>query len=77
MLDWLTPGQAAYCDTDSCTFLCDHDNPNHKSPFSDPKDMPKGLSFGDALGQWSNESGADEYNRVCLRWGEDLCIHNE
>lgn len=55
MLDWLSPGQHAYCDTNSCIFLCDHNNPNHKSPFGDHKDLPEGLSFGNALGQWSNE----------------------
>ena len=26
MLEWLSLGQLAYCDTDSCVFLCDHDN---------------------------------------------------
>ena len=61
MLEWLSPGQVAYCDTDSVIFLCDHDNPNHKSPFSNPKDLPKVLSFGDALGQWSNELDEDDY----------------
>ena len=48
MLDWFSPGQHVYCDTDSCIFLCDHNNPNHKSPFCDLKEMPEGLSFGNA-----------------------------
>ena len=53
ILDWLHPSQVGYCDTDSCIFLYDPDNPEHKSPDTppDPEEMPEGLSFGNALGQ--------------------------
>ena len=32
MLDWLDDDQIIYCDTDSCIFLYDPDDPNQKDP---------------------------------------------
>ena len=61
MLDWLHPSQVIYCDTDSVIFLHDPDNPEHKSPETPPEQLPKGLRFGDALGEWSNELGEGEH----------------
>ena len=61
MLGYLAPGQHVCCDTDACVFLHDPDDPTHKSPDAPPEDLPKGVSFGDALGQWSNELDPGDY----------------
>ena len=60
MLDWLHPSQVIYCDTDSVLFLYDCNNPDHKDPETPPEDLPKGLHFGDALGEWSDELAEGE-----------------
>ena len=55
MLDWLHPSQLIYCDTDSAIFVYDKNNPLHKYPNNDAKDLPDNVRFGDALGEWEDE----------------------
>ncbi len=50
MLLWLDPSQLIYCDTDSLIFRYDPDNPKHKCPKKDERDIPDNVRFGDALG---------------------------
>ena len=54
-LDWLDPSQIIYYDTDSCILLFDENNPKHKYPSNDAKDLPPNVRFGGALGQWNDE----------------------
>ena len=54
-LDWLDPSQVIYYDTDSCILLYDENNPKHKYPSNDAKDLPPNVRFGGALGQWNDE----------------------
>ena len=54
-MDWLHPSQIIYCDTDSCYFLYDPDNPLHKYPSNDAEGLPSNVSFGSALSQWEDE----------------------
>ena len=65
ILEWLDPSQIIYVDTDSCVFLYDETNPNHKHPDKDPHE---GLQFGKGLGEWESEFKEDEYivEWVCL-----------
>ena len=56
ILEWLHPSQIIYVDTDSCVFIYDEDDPNHKHPDKDPHD---GLQFGNGLGDWENEFKKD------------------
>jgi hypothetical protein len=58
MLDWLDPSQVIYCDTDSVFFLVDEANPKHKKPHNDQV-LPKGLRFGNGLGEWEDEMKGD------------------
>jgi hypothetical protein len=41
MLDWLDWSQIVYCDTDSVVFVYDPNNPDHKYPSNEAKDLPK------------------------------------
>jgi hypothetical protein len=68
MTDFLNPDQPVYVDTDSMKYLYDPDNLNHKSYNTPIKDLPAGLRFGEALGQWSNELDEGDYiaEIVCL-----------
>jgi len=61
MLLWLDKSQLVYCDTDSVIFIYDENNPKHKYPSNDAKDLPHNIRFGDALGEWENEFGNDEW----------------
>ena len=61
MLLWLDPSQLIYCDTDSVIFRYDPGNPEHKYPKNDERDIPDNVRFGDALGEWENEFGEDEW----------------
>ena len=54
-MDWLHPSQIIYCDTDSCYFLYDPDNPLHKYPSNDSEGLPSNVSVGNALSQWEDE----------------------
>jgi hypothetical protein len=55
MMNWLDRSQLIYCDTDSVIFLYDENNPLHKSPNNEAKDLPSNVRFGNALGEWENE----------------------
>ena len=59
MLDWLHPSQLIYCDTDSVIFVYDKNNPLHKYPSNDSKDLPDNVRFGNALGEWEDEFKKD------------------
>ena len=59
MLTWVHPSQLIYCDTDSVFILYDETNPLHKYPSNEATDLPESVRFGDGLGQWKNELGAD------------------
>ena len=61
MLLWLDKSQLVYCDTDSVIFIYDKNNPKHKYPSNDAEDLPHNIRFGDALGEWENEFGNDEW----------------
>jgi hypothetical protein len=61
MLIWLDPSQLIYCDTDSVIFRYDPDDPKHKYPKNDERDIPDNVRFGDALGEWENEFGEGEW----------------
>ena len=61
MLSWVHPSQLIYCDADSVIFSYDENNPLHKKPTNDAKDMPKTVRFGKALSNWENEFGDDEW----------------
>ncbi len=61
MLNWLHPSQLIYCDTDSVIFLYDEENPLHKYPSNDAKDLPDNVRFGDALGDWEDEFKQGEW----------------
>ena len=65
LLEWLDPSQIMYVDTDSCVFLYDETNINHKHPDKDPHE---GLQFGKGSGEWESEFKEDEYivEWVCL-----------
>ena len=54
-LCWLHPSQIIYWDTDSCYFLYDENNPLHKYPSNDAKDLPPNVRFGNALSCWEDE----------------------
>jgi hypothetical protein len=54
-LSWLHPSQIIYWDTDSCYFLYDKNNPLHKYPSNDAKDLPPNVRFGNALSCWEDE----------------------
>jgi len=61
MLDWLDDDQNIYCDTDSCIFLYDPENPNYKDPKLHAKEAAVlGIEFGKGLGQWENEFKFDK-----------------
>jgi hypothetical protein len=62
MLHWLHPSQVIYCDTDSVMFVYDKTNPDHKNPDgNDDITKPSNVNFGNALGDWENEFGKDEW----------------
>jgi len=61
MLLWLDKSQIVYCDTDSVIFIYNKDNPKHKCPDNNAKDLPGNIRFGDALGEWENEFSNDEW----------------
>ena len=61
MLEWLHPSQICYCDTDSVMFIHDKTNPLHKEPRNDEPTLPKGLKFGNGLGEWENEMKDGEW----------------
>jgi hypothetical protein len=61
MLVWLDPSQLIYCDTDSVIFRYDPDDPKHKYPKNDERDIPDNVRFGDALGDWQDEFEEDEW----------------
>lgn len=63
MLNWLDSSQVIYCDTDSVMFLCDENNPSHKSPYRelDIEDTNKVNEFGNGLGMWEDEYSDGEY----------------
>ena len=55
MLHWLDPSQLLYCDTDSIYFIYGEDNPLHKYPSNDAKDLPDNITFWRLfrrLGRW-------------------------
>ena len=54
-MSWLHPSQIIYWDTDSCYFLYDANNPLHKYPSNDAKDLPPNVRFGNALSCWEDE----------------------
>ena len=60
-LSWLDPSQLISCDTDSCVWLYDEDNPLHKKRDNNATDLPKSVKFGSGLGQWSNELKGDDH----------------
>jgi len=64
MLEFLGPDQVLYCDTDSCYFIYDPENPNHKKPTNDQA-LPATISFAPkkkaCLGQWESDLKDDEY----------------
>jgi hypothetical protein len=35
--------------------MYDPDNPNHKYPSNDAKDLPNNVKFGNSLGEWEDE----------------------
>jgi hypothetical protein len=71
-ISYLHPSQLLYCDTDSCYYVYDPENPNHKDP---TKNTDSGLfQMGDGIGQWETElndgnkfsaSGAKSYMIEC------------
>ena len=64
MLYFLHPSQILYYDTDSCYFLYDPDDPNHKKPSND-QDRPTSITFAPnkkaCLGQWECDLKEGEY----------------
>jgi hypothetical protein len=61
MLSWLHPSQILYCDTDSVIYVYDETNPEHKYRTNDQPNLPNGLRFGDALGEWESEMKEGEW----------------
>ena len=49
----LHPSQLLYCDTDSCYFAFNPNNPNHIDPKN--TELPEGVELGNGLGQWEQE----------------------
>ena len=64
MLSFLHPSQILYYDTDSCYFLYDPDDSNHKKPSNDQA-RPKSITFAPnkkaCLGQWECDLKEGEY----------------
>ena len=69
----LHPSQLFYCDTDSCYFVYNPDNPNHIDPRT--AKLPEKVEIGDGLGQWEFElsngknwcaTGAKSYAVQCI-----------
>ena len=54
-ISWIHPSQLIYCDTDSCIWLYDETNPEHKKKDNNDPTLPKSVQFGNGLGQWSDE----------------------
>ena len=52
---------SSFCDTDSCVWLYDEDNPLHKKKDNNDPTLPNSFQFGSGLGQWSNELKGDDY----------------
>ena len=68
----LHPDQLFYCDTDSCYFRYDPDNPTHIDPRT--TDLPEKVEIGNGIGQWEMElsdgkrwcaTGAKSYATEC------------
>ena len=49
----LHPSQLLYCDTDSCYFAFNPNNPNHIHPKN--TELPRGVELGNGLGCWEEE----------------------
>ena len=69
----LHPSQLFYCDTDSCYFVYNPNNPNHIDPRNTK--LPEKVEIGNGLGQWEMElsdgvkwcgTGAKSYAVQCL-----------
>ena len=60
-ISWIDPSQLIYCDTDSCKFFYDEENPLHKQFNNEAIDLPKSVKFGSGLGQWKYELESEEY----------------
>jgi hypothetical protein len=60
-ISWIHPSQLIYCDTDSCIWLCDENNPSHKTKENNDPTLPPSVQFGTGLGQWSDEFKGKHY----------------
>jgi hypothetical protein len=65
-ISWLHPSQLIYCDTDSCVWLYDEDNPLHKKRDNDDPTLPKSIKFGSGLGQWKDELDGDHITEIVI-----------
>ena len=63
-ISWLHPSQLIYCDTDSCVWLYDEENPLHKKRDNNDPTLPKSIQFGSGLGQWKDELEGDHITEI-------------
>ena len=65
-ISWLHPSQLIYCDTDSCVWLYDEENPLHKKRDNNAADQPKSIQFGSGLGCWKDEMDGGHITEIVI-----------